>query len=320
MTQPASDARHDAAVTAVEQCLAVGRRETVVVVTDDPCREVGLALYHAAAARSEEAVFVEIPPGEEHGAEPPAPAAAALRAADAFLAPTSKSISHTRARREACSAGARGATLPGITEDVFVTGLAADYDEIEATCDRTYEAVRDAETIRVTSPAGTDITFSIGDRDWHRDTGIVHEAGDFSNLPAGEVFVSPETADGVYVVDGTIHPHGLLGPDQSVTITVEDGYATDIDDQEVAAQFARAAESVGRDAYNLAEFGIGTNLAVTTLVGSVLLDEKAAGTVHVALGDNASIGGSTDAPIHSDGIILEPTVHVDGDSLALPGQ
>ncbi len=320
MTEPGAQARRAAAVTAIEQCLAVGRRETVVIVTDEPSRDVGLALYRAAADRSDEAVFVEIPPGEEHGAEPPAPAAAALREADAFLAPTSKSISHTRARRAACSAGARGATLPGITEDVFVTGLAADYDAIAATCDRTYEAVRDAETIRLTSPAGTDITFSIGDRQWLRDTGIVHEPGDFSNLPAGEVFVSPESADGVYVVDGTMHPHGLLDHDQSVTVTVEDGYATDIDDPDVAAQFERAAESVGRDAYNLAEFGIGTNLAVTSLVGSVLLDEKAAGTVHVALGDDASIGGTVDAPIHSDGVILEPTVHVDGEPLALPGQ
>jgi leucyl aminopeptidase (aminopeptidase T) len=70
--------------------------------------------------------------------------------------------------------------------------------------------------------------------------------------------------------------------------------------------------------YNLAELGIGTNVAVTDLVGSVLLDEKAAGTVHVAIGDNAGIGGETEAPIHSDGVIRNPTVYADGEEVALP--
>jgi leucyl aminopeptidase (aminopeptidase T) len=68
----------------------------------------------------------------------------------------------------------------------------------------------------------------------------------------------------------------------------------------------------------LAELGIGTNLGVTDLVGSVLLDEKAAGTVHIAFGDDAGIGGDTEAPIHMDGILTEPTVYVDGEAIELP--
>jgi len=57
---------------------------------------------------------------------------------------------------------------------------------------------------------------------------------------------------------------------------------------------------------------------VTDLVGSVLLDEKAAGTVHFAIGDDASIGGTTDASIHLDGVVRDPTVTVDGTPLDLP--
>jgi leucyl aminopeptidase (aminopeptidase T) len=53
-------------------------------------------------------------------------------------------------------------------------------------------------------------------------------------------------------------------------------------------------------------------------VGSVLLDEKAAGTVHFAIGDDHAIGGDTEAPIHLDGVLREPTVFVDGDQLKLP--
>jgi leucyl aminopeptidase (aminopeptidase T) len=71
-------------------------------------------------------------------------------------------------------------------------------------------------------------------------------------------------------------------------------------------------------AYNLAELGIGTNVAVTELVGSVLLDEKAAGTVHLAIGDDHGIGGDVEAPIHLDGVLTEPTVFADGQQIALP--
>jgi len=308
----------DAAETAVEQCLGLEADEDCVVVTDDKRRDIGEALYEVASEVSDATTILQYPPGDQHGEEPPAPVAAAMKEADVFLAPTTKSLSHTRARGAANDAGARGATLPGITEEVFTTGLDADYETIAAHCEDVLAQVADADEVRVTTPAGTDITFDAGDRDWRDDTGIVHEDGDFSNLPAGEVFVSPVDANGTYVVDGTMMPHGKLDGGQELRFEVEDGFVTDISDDQIREQVEAASEQVGEDAYNLAELGIGTNVAVTDLVGSVLLDEKAAGTVHIAIGDDAGIGGDTDAPLHLDGIIREPTVFADGEEVELP--
>lgn len=313
-----SPALSEAAATAVNQCLNVAPDELVVVVTDDERELIGEALYEAAVAVTDDATVLRYPPAEQHGTEPPAPVAAAMAESDVFLAPTTKSLSHTRARGAACDAGARGATLPGITEDVFATGLDADYAAIEAACDDVLAQVAGADEVRVTSPAGTDVTFGIGDREWLSDTGMVRDPGDFSNLPAGEVFVAPETATGTFVVDGTMMPHGLLDEDQELTFEVDDGLVTSIDDDDIRADVEAAAESVGDAAYNLAELGIGTNVGVDELVGSVLLDEKAGGTVHIAIGDNAGIGGETDAPIHLDGILRNPTVYADGEEVELP--
>ncbi|ELY46634.1 aminopeptidase [Natronorubrum sulfidifaciens] len=307
-----------ASETAIRQCLALEATESCAIVTDDKREPIGESLYAVASEITDDAVIVRYPPGETHGSEPPAPVAAAMAGADVVLAPTTKSLSHTRARTEANDAGARVATLPGITEEVFTTGLDADYESIAAHCEAVVEQVADADEIRVTTPAGTDITFDIGDRAWLSDTGIVHEAGQMSNLPAGEVFVSPVSADGTFVVDGTMRPHGLLEDDQRLTFEVEDGLVTHISDDEIRETVESAAEDVGDAAYNLAELGIGTNVAVTDLVGSVLLDEKAAGTVHIAIGDNAGIGGETEAPIHLDGILREPTVSADGVTVELP--
>jgi leucyl aminopeptidase (aminopeptidase T) len=309
---------HAPARTAVEGCLALSADESIAVVTDEKRRPIGEALYAAAGEVTDDASLVEYPVGEQHGAEPPTPVAAAMRSADAFLAPTTKSLSHTTARKEACEAGARGATLPGITEAVFATGLDADYGAIADACASVHEQVAGADEVRVTTDAGTDITFRPGDRAWLEDTGDVSEPGSFSNLPAGEVFVSPESADGQYVVDGTMMPHGRLDDGQRLTFEVEDGQVTHVSDDAVREQLETAAEEVGADAYNLAELGIGTNVAVTEVVGSVLLDEKAGGTVHIAVGDDHSIGGDVEAPVHLDGIIRDPTVEADGEVVDLP--
>jgi leucyl aminopeptidase (aminopeptidase T) len=309
---------HTPARTAVEQCLALSAEESVAVVTDEKRRPIGEALYDAAREVTDAATLLTYPVGDQHGSEPPAPVAAAMRGADAFLAPTTKSLSHTSARKAACEAGGRGATLPGITEAVFATGLDADYGAIADACAAVHEQVAGADEVRVTTDAGTDITFHPGDREWLADTGDVSDPGSFSNLPAGEVFLSPASADGRFVVDGTMMPHGLLDDGQRLTFAVEGGQVTDVSDDAVREQLESAAEAVGDDAYNLAELGIGTNVAVTELVGSVLLDEKAGGTVHIAIGDDHSIGGDVEAPVHLDGIVRDPTVEADGEIVDLP--
>ncbi|MFB6163495.1 MAG: aminopeptidase [Halococcoides sp.] len=304
------------AETAIDQCMGLAAGESCLVVTDDERRAIGEALRAVAADRTDAASMLTYPPGDQHGEEPPAPVGAAMAAADVVIAPTTKSISHTRAREAACEAGARIATLPGITESVFRTGLDADYGAIADACDRIYDAVAGAEEIHVSTARGTDVTVRPMDREWHRDTGIVHDPGDFSNLPAGEVFVSPAHVEGRIVVDGTMMPHGAI--DDPITIDVTAGTITYVDDAALREELDAAADRSGDGAFNLAEFGIGTNAAVTDLVGSVLLDEKAAGTVHFAIGDDASIGGDTEAAIHLDGIVCDPTVTVDGTPLELP--
>jgi leucyl aminopeptidase (aminopeptidase T) len=306
------------AETAVRQCMNLGPEESCAVITDDKRRDIGEALYDVAASITDDAVIVQYPPGEQHGGEPPAPVSAAMRDADVVLAPTTKSLSHTLARSEANEAGARVATLPGITEEIFTTGLDADYERIQSHCEDVLEQVDGADEIRVTTDLGTDITFEPGERDFRLDTGMVHEAGEMSNLPAGEVFLSPENANGRFVVDGTMMPHGLLEDGQTLEFEVEDGSVTEISDDEIREAFAAAADDVGQDAYNVAELGIGTNVAAESLIGSVLLDEKAGGTVHIAIGDDHAIGGDVEAPIHSDGIIREPTVFADGEEVELP--
>lgn len=308
-----------AALNAVAGCLAVSKGESVLVVTDKPLRNIGLALFEAACDQGAEAVLMEIIPRGNNGEEPPSTVARVMKSVDVFLCPTSKSLTHTDARREASAAGARGATLPGITEDTMVRCLSADYNKIEKLTTKLAGRLSGGKRVKVTSPAGTDIEFSIEGRAAHLDTGIVHKPGEMTNLPAGEAYLAPleGTANGVFVAEASMAGVGRLG-DEKIIITVRDGHAVSFEGGPAAEKLKKVLEPHGRDAFNIAELGIGTNeKAIVT--GHILEDEKILGTVHMALGDNKSMGGEVHVSSHLDGLILKPSLWVDDVQLMKEG-
>jgi leucyl aminopeptidase (aminopeptidase T) len=69
--------------------------------------------------------------------------------------------------------------------------------------------------------------------------------------------------------------------------------------------------AAGEQGTNLAELGVGTN-EQATLTGNVLEDEKILGTVHVAFGASAGIGGTVSVPVHLDSVVLQPTLDIGG--------
>jgi leucyl aminopeptidase (aminopeptidase T) len=170
-----------------------------------------------------------------------------------------------------------------------------------------------ARKIRVVTDSGTDITLDIEGCKWHMDTGKCHVPGSSSNLPAGEIYIAPKDANGVFVVDGSMSSFGIL--DSPLEFTVKERYVTNIKGKN-AEKLNSILDKVGKKARNIAEFGIGIN-PEARLIGNVLEDEKVGGTVHIALGDNSTFGGDVIAGIHLDGIIKEPHLYVDGERFIL---
>jgi leucyl aminopeptidase (aminopeptidase T) len=309
----------EAARVALTECIAVKPGENVVVLIDEPQRRIGLAFWEMARELNAEAILCEMLPRETNGEEPPKAIAGLLKACDVFIIPTSKSLSHTDARRQACAAGARGATLPGITEEAMKRSLKADYRGIEARTKKIAPLVTAAREARVTTALGTDITMSLEGRTCHEDHGIVRAAGEFTNLPAGEAYLAPleGTASGTIVVDGSAAGVGIVK--KPITLEVADGYAVDIRGGAEAETLNRITAKFGKDGRNIAELGIGTN-DKATLTGLVLEDEKVMGTVHIAIGDNASMGGKVSVPSHLDLVIRKPTLVLDGREIIKDGK
>ena len=302
----------DAAMNTMSGCMAIKKGETVLVICDEPERRIGVALWEAARKLGAEAMLLEIIPRSSNGEEPPAPVAGLMKSVDVLLCPTFCSLTHTDARRAATAAGVRAATLPGITEECMVRTLVADYDEIAALSVKTAKVLSGGKHARVTSPAGTDIEFSIEGRTAHPDTGLVHKPGDMSNLPAGEAYLAPVegSANGVIIFEAAVAGLGKLG-NEKIRIKIEKGYAVEITGGAPARQLEKLLEPHGKAAYNLAELGVGTN-DKAIISGKILEDEKILGTVHLALGDNKSMGGSIGVASHLDGLLLKPSVWIDG--------
>ncbi|MDY7081551.1 MAG: aminopeptidase, partial [Halobacteria archaeon] len=94
--------------------------------------------------------------------------------------------------------------MPSITNEIMEGAMHADYFEIRDAANQLLSEIQGSNEVHITSPQGTNLTLEIGSREWHPDTGICHEAGGVTNLPAGEVYVAPESGDGTLVVDGSM--------------------------------------------------------------------------------------------------------------------
>jgi leucyl aminopeptidase (aminopeptidase T) len=301
---------YSASLIAVRDCMGTKPGERVLVVTDEPLRAIGYALWKAAKDLGNEVLFVEILPRKTNGEEPPREIAELMKMVDVALCPTSKSLTHTDSRRAASEKGVRIATLPGVTEEIMIRCMNADYNKIAERTFRLCGELEKTEVVRVKAPSGTDVVLPIKGRKAHASSGLFREKGLWGNLPTGEAYLAPleGQAQGVVVVDGSMASVGMTR--EPIRIVVKDGYAEEITGGSEAQRLIELLEPHGKDGRNVAEFGIGTN-DKAILTGLILEDEKVMGTIHIAFGDNKSMGGTVRVASHLDGLVKSPTVWFD---------
>ena len=302
---------------AAVSCLAVGSDDDVLVLCNDEQLTIADAISEAAADKARSVRVLAFPRSSRHGEEPPADVADAMKSVTVIFAPTTFSLSHTAARQAATEAGVRIATMPGITEEVFRRALSVDYRELKRAGLLLASQLSAASSCRVTSPGGTELELDLTDREGISDDGDIGTGGAFGNLPAGEAFISPiETSgEGKIVFDGALGGFGLL--DEPFVATLSGG--------RMVSATGRAGEWLystldagGEHGRSIAELGIGTNPAAR-LTGNILEDEKAMGTIHLAFGTSAGIGGVNRSTVHIDGLVLRPSVWLDGRPLMEDG-
>ena len=218
---------------------------------------------------------------------------------------------------------------PSVTVEMFGKTVPIDYVRLRDEC-RSIKAVLDkAVTVHVESEKGTDLIIGLRNRLAEMDDGDFRTAGTGGNLPAGEVYISPElrSSQGTIAFDGSISlEKGDLIIKEPIIAHVKDNFVTELEGGKEAAilektlqsgrdnalamvkagKLGRAAgEEYAKNARNLGELGIGLNRKAE-IVGNMLEDEKVYSTCHIAIG--ANYDDDAKAMIHLDGLIKLPTL------------
>ena len=304
----------------VETCLFTEPGEEVLVVTDPLKINVGRSLVLAANAMDATGILAVMPLLDSHGNEPPKTIANAMVEADVCFTATTHAITHTRSRLKAAEAGTRFGILRGVTEAMMIEGaMSVDFEQLRRETDAVRDILDAATEAHVTSDKGTDIEFSLEGCDAFSLDGFFHEEYGFATLPPGEAPTHPaeDTANGSLVFDVSIDNIGRLT--EPITVEIEDGFVQEVAGGDQADELRRIIDENDENAGNLAEFAIGTN-PKAKLIGNLAEDKKKAGTVHFAVGDNESLGGTRKSDIHLDGVIRTPTVRLDGELVVEKGR
>ena len=298
-----------------KECLDAKPGEKALVVCDPEGErlEIGRALLKSGSKICD-CRLMKMKPTGMAGREPAPEVAKAMLGYDIIIAPTEFSITHTSASMKARKAGARVATMPGITRDMFLRAIPVNYMEMDKVNRKLQEILRRGSNVRVTSKAGTDISMEImPGRKALNDNGLIRNPGNLDNLPGGEVAIAPKegSSNGTIVFDLTSFFDKTKG---IFRVDVRDGLAVRCESKGLWDIISNVENGT-----NLAELGIGTN-PKARITGIILEDEKVKGTAHIAFGTNASLGGTVQTSVHLDSVFNKPTIEVDGKAIIKEGK
>jgi leucyl aminopeptidase (aminopeptidase T) len=288
---------------AVDVCLAITPADRVALIADEASREVAASIEAAldrTGARCD-AVLIEDVASRPMTAAP-APVLDALERADAGILCVQPRQGELGARMEIVSVverrGIRYAHMVGVTPQIMRQGMRADYRLVDELSQRLCERMRHARRLRVETPSGTSFTASFDPEfAWVKTSGLINRRY-WSNLPAGEVFTTPASVDGVFVCDGTAGDY--FGPKYGdlratpLTLDIAGGrlraaHCARKDLEQEFWEYCHTDEQSDR----VGELAFGTNIALEDMIGVLLQDEKIPG-VHIAFGD--PYGSQTGAP------------------------
>jgi len=295
--------------TVFERSFEIKKDEKVLIVADPGKQEEAFVFFELAKRYTSNLSCIIFDGMTENAQEPPEEILEAMKTSDIAILTTTYSLSHTQARRTASTAGTRIASLPNITLEMMKRILVTDPRAMRADSEKIATLLTAGNDVIITSPEGSNISFSIKGRVGIPDTGILDQPGEFGNLPAGEAFIAPVegTANGVLIVDGAIADIEL---DVPVKIIVKAGIAESIEGGKAARELETRMDIAGENARVLCELGIGTNPAAR-LSSNVLEAEKVYGTCHVAFGNNSTFGGTNFVLFHTDCVVEAPTATID---------
>jgi leucyl aminopeptidase (aminopeptidase T) len=312
----------EVAKTVVGQVLALKPGETVTIIKDagdaNPFSEILSAEIQKAGA---EPVIVIIVSREVGGAELPAPLAGALLNTNALISLGRWVTVHNRAISAALGAGARSCNLRNYQGGMLESpGMTTDYTVVRRNALAVDALLEKARELRFTTAEGSDVTMQLGGRKGRAQTGFANTPGSFTGLPDGEATVAPleGTTQGRIVNPYIVDKIGQVT--EPLRVEIKDGWIVNVEGGKQAKAMNELFTKFDANARRIAsQFALGMN-PDCRVVPDTKEVSKRLGTLHVAMGDNISLGGTVQSGLHIDYVLLNPTVWLDGKLLLENGK
>ncbi len=319
---------------AVENCLKVKPGDRVVIITDKETMDIGSALRAGVEKFTGD---IQLFVMEDFGQRPirfPQEIADTLKAASVSIYAAQGAKGELATFRQPmlktidANPKLRHAHMIGITPEIMKDGMCSDYKEIQRISKLVYEKVRDARQIRVVTDKGCDFTGRFSpELKWIVSDGDI-KPRHWTNLPDGEVFTAPADVNGTVVIDGCLgdfftERYGSL-EDTPIRIEVKNARAVRetlrCADERLREEYDAYLFKTDANSNRVGEFAIGTNTGLTKLIYNLLQDEKFPG-IHIAFGSPypGKTGATWDSKAHVDGVIIKPSIYVDGDAIMEKG-
>jgi len=282
------------------------KSDSILIVSDIRFHKREAAVwFEAAKTLTDKVQMIVLAEMTHSGQEPPSKVIQACAQANITILHTKYSLTHTKAGKVIVENNHRGASLPGVNYKIMRRTLTADYHKIRKAGEEIKAKLQKANTIRITSEAGTNLTAAIRQKAIFNDGGILNN-GELGNLPAGEVFFAPVagTTKGTWIINGSLADYQLREP---IKVTIKDGMAVKFEGDDKTQQLEEQLKNISPEALTIAEIGIGTN-PNTNPLGKMIEAEKALGSAHIAFGNSSCIGGEVDVPIHLDALTLDTKI------------
>ena len=209
--------------------------------------------------------------------------------------------------------------------DLILNAMDVNYKPFQAQHEHIRQKLEKAKEIHITTPSGTDLYYNKEGIKAISADGNYTMPGTGGNLPAGEVYAPPNgrKIEGKVVIDGSsrTHEHTILIRNP-IELTIKEGNIVEIKGKEEAKQLEKTLEwaaSVAKNPGNVrrvCELGIGLN-PNASIIGAMIVDDKALGTAHIGIGSNYWFGGNIYAIIHLDQVFKNPTIYLDGEQIKI---
>lgn len=180
--------------------------------------------------------------------------------------------------------------------------------------------------VKVTTKAGTSLEIDIRGKTSIPIDGNYKNFPSGGNMPAGEVYLAPVkgAVNGTVVIDGSSRLlNGTVKIQDPIILKMRNGMLHTISGGKEAKLLKASLcagmrqSSILSNVKRVSEFGIGLN-PKSKIYGAMVIDEKALGTAHIALGSNHWFGGDVHSALHLDQVFREPEIQIDGKPLQLP--